>query len=360
MSENHGDAERIGHGHGHEHAHGHGHDNGHEHGGGLWGQIVHFFKPHSHDAADSVDDALEASTRGIRALKISLVALGVTAVFQLLVVAFSGSVALFADTVHNFSDAMTAVPLWIAFSLSRKLANKRYTYGFHRVEDLAGLFVVAMILLSAAVAGYEAVRKLLDPEPMSNLGWVAAAGVIGFIGNELVAVYRIRVGRQIGSAALVADGYHARTDGLTSLAVLLGVLGTALGFPIADPIVGILITIAIVMVLAQAIRQVFHRILDGVEPGLIDRAERQVRAVPGVVDIIYLRARWSGHSVLAEVAISVDPELNVAEGNAISNQVDGALRHAITKLRSATIRVEPARDHGSRVPARAVSTTGKP
>ncbi len=220
------------------HGHGHGHDHGQEHGyadghgssrkgwrgswKAAWGALTHPLRPHSHDSADSVDDELEASAEGVRALKISLVLLAVTAAFQLVIVMVSGSVALLADTVHNFSDTLIAVPLWVAFVVGRRAATPRYTYGYGRAEDLAGVFIVAMIALSAVVAGVESVRRLIDPQPVSYLGWVIAAGLIGFVGNELVAVYRIRVGRRIGSAALVADGVHARADGFTSLAVVAG------------------------------------------------------------------------------------------------------------------------------------------
>src|ERR1700755_570014 len=197
--------------------------------------MSHLLTPHSHDASDSVDAALESSAVGIRAVKISLVVLGITSVAQAVVVALSGSVALAADTIHNFSDALTAVPLWIAFALSTRAATKRYTYGFGRAEDLAGLFVVAMIALSAVIAGYEAVMRLIHPVEIEHIGWVAAAGLIGFIGNELVALYRIRIGRRIGSAALVADGLHARTDGFTSLAVVAGALGVLAGLPWPTP-----------------------------------------------------------------------------------------------------------------------------
>src|SRR5947209_17187669 len=141
----------------------------HHHSDGLRGAIREIVAPHSHDAADSVDDALESSAAGIRAVKISLLVLGSTAIAQIGVVAISGSVALAADTIHNFSDALTAVPLWIAFALSTKAATRRYTYGFGRVEDLAGLFVVAMITLSAIVAGYEAIQRLIHPQPIANL-----------------------------------------------------------------------------------------------------------------------------------------------------------------------------------------------
>jgi cation diffusion facilitator family transporter len=215
---------------------------------------------HSHDHSHTVDDALRDSAAGIRAVKISLVVLGITAAAQLVIVALSGSVALFADTVHNFSDALTAVPLWIAFAMSRRAATRRYTYGFGRVEDLAGLFVVAMITISAVVAAVEAVRRLIDPVSLTHLAWVAAAGVVGFLGNEVVALYRIRVGNRIGSAALRADGMHARADGLTSLAVVAGGIGAALGFPAADPVVGLVIAGAIGVVLVVAARDVFGRL----------------------------------------------------------------------------------------------------
>jgi cation diffusion facilitator family transporter len=203
------------------------------------------FVPHTHDAHDTIDDALQASVAGIRAVKISLLGLIMTAILQGLVVIISGSVALLADTIHNLADALTAVPLWIAFALSRRPATRRYTYGYGRVEDLAGLFIVIMITLSALLAGYESIHRFFEPQPVTNLLWVLIAGVIGFAGNELVAVYRIRVGRRIGSAALVADGVHARTDGFTSFAVVLGVIGVWLGFPLADPVVGLVISIAI-------------------------------------------------------------------------------------------------------------------
>src|SRR5829696_9852113 len=232
-----------GHGHPHDGQHDHdghdhdGHDHGeHRHATGLKGFLHSVFRPHNHDAADSVDSALESSAEGIRALKISLIALGITAAAQLVVVLFSGSTALLADTIHNFADALTAVPLWIAFVLVQRAPTRRYTYGYGRAEDLAGVFIVAMIALSAGLAGFQSIRRLIDPQPITDVGVVLAAGILGFIGNEAVAIYRIRVGRKIGSAALVADGLHARTDGFTSLAVAAGAVGVMAGFPLADPI----------------------------------------------------------------------------------------------------------------------------
>ncbi len=215
-------------------------------------------------------------------MKISQLALGATSIAQLVIVLISGSVALLADTIHNFSDALTAIPLWIAIALGTKAATRRYTYGFGRAEDRAGLFVIAMIALSAIIAGVESIRRLINPVPIHHVGWVAAAGLVGFIGNELVAIYRIRVGPRIGSVAVVADRLHARTDGFTSLAVLFGAGGAALGLPLADPLIGLLITVAILAVLRTAIRDVFRRLMDGVDPALVDTAEAALAAAPGV------------------------------------------------------------------------------
>ena len=300
------------------------------------------FAPHSHDAADSVDDALESSAAGIRAVKISLLILGLTAIAQIAIVMVSGSVALAADTIHNFSDALTAVPLWIAFALGAKAATRRYTYGFGRVEDLAGMFVVAMITMSAIIAGYEAVTRLFHPQPIGHVGWVALAGLLGFIGNEWVALYRIRVGRRIGSAALVADGLHARTDGFTSLAVLFSAGGVALGFPLADPIIGLIITVAILAVLRTAVRDVFRRLLDGVDPHLVDAAEQALADHSGVRSVRSLRMRWIGHRLHADAELDVDPTLSLREAHRIAHDAEHELTHAVPKLTSALIHAYPA------------------
>jgi cation diffusion facilitator family transporter len=335
------DHDHEGHHHDHDHE-GHDRNHDHQHETGLRGVVREFFVPHSHDPADSVDDALESSAQGIRAVKISLLALGLTAVFQLVIVALSGSVALAADTIHNFSDALTAIPLWIAFVLGRKAATKRYTYGLGRAEDLAGLFVLMMIALSAAIAGYQAVRRLIHPVVIENLGWVAAAGLIGFLGNELVALYRIRVGRRIGSAALMADGLHARTDGFTSLAVVLGALGVWLGFPLADPIIGLLITAAILVVLRTAARDVLTRLLDGVDPRLVETAEQALAAEPGVIGVRRLRMRWIGHSLQAEAELDIDPAISLEQAHRLAHDAEHSLTHAVPKLSAALVHAYPA------------------
>jgi cation diffusion facilitator family transporter len=333
----------ITHDHDHDHAHGHGH--GHSHGGrgGKVGAALReVFAPHSHDASESIDGALESSAAGIRAVKISLLALGATSIAQLVIVLISDSVALLADTIHNFSDALTAIPLWIAFALGRRAATRRYTYGFGRAEDLAGLFVIAMITLSAALAAVESVRRLINPVGINHLGWVAAAGLVGFLGNELVAVYRIRVGRQIGSAALVADGLHARTDGFTSLAVLLGAGGVAMGFPLADPIVGLLITFAILAILRTAVRDVFRRLMDAVDPELVDAAEAALAAEPGVKGVRSVKMRWIGHRIHADAELDIDPATSLTDAHRIAHEAEHTLTHAVPKLSTALIHAYPA------------------
>jgi cation diffusion facilitator family transporter len=332
--------------HYYDHDHSRADDHSHAHGG-LRGLLPSLFRPHSHDAADSVDDALSGSAEGIRAVKLSLLALGATALIQLIVVLASGSVALLADTIHNFADASTAIPLWLAFSLSRRAPTRRYTYGFGRAEDLAGVFVVLMIAGSSAVAAWESVQKLIHPEPITNLGWVALAAIVGCLGNELVAQYRIRTGKRIGSAALVADGYHARTDGLTSLAVLLGVLGVWLGFPLADPFVGLLITVVILLILKGAAVQIWHRLMDSVSPDLLAKAEAAARSAEGVQAVSQVRARWIGHTVHAEALILADCHLTLSQAHAVAERARHAMLHAVPKLSTVTVHVDPCTHDGS-------------
>lgn len=295
--------------------------------------------------ADLPDLVLEGSRRGIRAVLVSLAALGLTALGQLLVVLASGSVALLADTVHNAADALTAVPLLIAFRLARRPPSRRYPYGLLRAEDLAGVVIVLTIAASACLAAIESVRRLLEPRSVEQLPWVAAAGAIGFLGNEGVAWYRIRVGRRIGSAALVADGLHARTDGLTSLGVLGGAAGTALGLERADPIAGLAITAVIGLVLWHAARSVLRRLLDGTDDRTILLLEETAAAVPGVEHVTSAKARWTGHVLNAELEIQVDPSLTVEAGHRIAEEVEHALLHRLPRLAGATVHVDPHDHH---------------
>ncbi|MHB8843333.1 MAG: cation diffusion facilitator family transporter [Nitrospirota bacterium] len=315
------------------------HDHGHSHGraGG------HKKHDHTHGA---VDPSLFTTERGIWAVKWSFAGLFATALFQAVIVLYSGSVALLADTIHNIGDAATAIPLWIAFRLAQKKPSNRFTYGYGRVEDLAGVLIVLIILFSAAVAAYESIDRFLHPQPVTHLAWVVAASMIGFLGNEAVALFRIRVGKEIGSAALIADGYHARVDGLTSLAVLFGAVGVWFGFPLADPIVGMAITLAILKIVWDSGKSIFTRLLDGIDPDVVDEVRHAVNHVKGVSSISEVRVRWSGHRMHAELNIAVDSERSVGEGHAIAAEVRHQLLHHLKYLSNATIHVDPTNVSG--------------
>ncbi|KAF0121974.1 MAG: cation efflux family protein [bacterium] len=306
---------------------------------------------HQHNVYDDhthgvVDPSLFTAQRGIWAIKLSFLGLLATALFQSVIVLFSGSVALLADTIHNLGDAATTIPLWVAFRLARWKPTKRFTYGYGRVEDLAGVAIVFIILLSAVIAGYESIHRLSNPWTVEYLWAVIVASVIGFLGNEAVAVFRIKVGKEIGSAALVADGYHARIDGLTSLAVLFGAGGVWLGYPLADPIVGLIITAAILRILWESGKAVFTRLLDGVDPEVIEEIKHAVNNTPGVEDVTQTRVRWLGHQLHAEVNIAVTPELSVERGHEIAVEVEHQLLHSLRYLSNVTIHVDPANASG--------------
>jgi cation diffusion facilitator family transporter len=330
MSEHHGD---------------HDHDHSHEPAAGWWGQLKHLLPwyGHQHDYADlAADEALHTHEEGIRTVWLALAALTLTTVIQVVIVVISGSVALLADTVHNLGDGLNSIPLLIAFYLARRVATRRYSYGFGRAEDVAGIFIVLSIAVSAGVIFWESYQKFLDPQPLNNLGWVAVAALVGFAGNEAVALLQIRVGRKIGSAAMVADGLHARTDGLTSLAVLLAAGGAWLGYPILDPIIGTLIGVVILFVTRDAIVTMWYRLMDAIEPEIMERAERVLQESEGVEELGRLRMRWIGHRLHAEATIAVAPELTVTESHRLVELARHALFHAIPRLSEVVVHIEPA------------------
>ncbi|WP_425561999.1 cation diffusion facilitator family transporter [Microbacterium kribbense] len=274
---------------------------------------------------------MEANRAGVRALWISLWALLLTTALQAVVVVFTSSVALLADTIHNFSDALTAVPLLVAFALARRGASRRYTYGYGRAEDLAGMFIVVVVALSAVLAGWEAVDRFIHPTTVDNPWVLVAAGVIGFAGNEAVAVYRIRVGQRIGSAALVADGVHARIDGFTSLSVVLGAIGVLLGFPLADPIIGLLIAASILVLLWGTVKSIGARLMDAIDPTLVDRAEHALASTTGVHGVRELRMRWIGHRLTGSATIEVDAS-GLDAATSVAEHAEAHLRGALRNL----------------------------
>jgi len=317
--------------------------------------MAHDHHPHHHNHASShhdkgtghqhmhgvVDSTIVTTQRGMWAIQWSFMILFATALMQAVAVWMSGSVALLADTIHNVGDAATALPLWVAFALARRPPSRRFTYGLGRVEDLAGVVIVGLIVVSVIVAGYESLTRLIHPQPITHLGVVALASIIGFLGNEAVALFRIKVGKEIGSAALVADGSHARADGLTSLAVLVGVLGVWLGYPIVDPIVGFIITAVILHIVWESSGTIFTRLLDGVDPTAIENIKHAVAHTPEVQEVTQVRVRWLGHRLHAELNIAVSPHLSVAQGHAIATEVRHQLLHHLPHLANATIHIDP-------------------
>jgi cation diffusion facilitator family transporter len=334
-----------GHGQGHGHGHGHGHEHGaHEHGSGVWAKIKHVVVPHSHDSNEAIQSAEESSNEGIRAAWIGLAGMGVTAVLQIFIVAISGSIALLADTLHNVGHAATTIPLIIAFRIGQRAASKRYSYGYRRAEDLVGLFISLIIAVSAGVIIWESVDALVNPRELTNLWWVFAAGLVGAAGNELVAIYRIRAGRKIGSAALIAEGQHARADGFTSVAVVVGVIGVWLGFEQADAIIGFFIAAAILWILVSSVRTTTRRLMDGVDDGVIDQLTEVIGSAPGVLGVGRVRARWSGHRMEADANIAVDSRLTVLESHALAEEIEHTVLHSVAHVENVVIHVNPVVD----------------
>lgn len=343
-------AEEHNHNNEHEHEHNHGHDYDYDHrhpANPIIAWLQHLFMPHSHGHQQAALDPNLATDRGMWALKISLAGLLITAVFQVFIVSISGSIALLADTIHNFSDALTAIPLGLAFWLSRRARNHRYTYGYGRAEDIAGVVIVLMIAFSAGEAIYQAVLKIINPQPITNIGWVAAAGIIGFFGNELVAIFRIRIGKEIGSAALVADGYHARTDGFTSLAVLAGAVGVWLGFPLLDPIVGLGIGVAILGIVWKSAREMWHRMMDAVDPEIYDEFKHTASHVPGVLSVHSAAIRWLGHRLYGEMHITVNCQQTTLQSHFIAEEVRHRLFHELPALVEMIVHTDPCECDGA-------------
>jgi cation diffusion facilitator family transporter len=330
-----------------KHIHSHqGHSHNHSQPNNVLGLIRQALHLHGHDHTSlNADAAFTSNQEGIRTIWLAIGALGLTTLLQIGVVAVSNSVALLADTVHNVGDTLNSIPLLIAFYLARRAATRRYTYGFGRAEDVAGIFIVLSIAISAGVVFWESIQKLLNPQPMQNIAWVAAAAIIGFIGNEAVALLQIRTGRKIGSDAMIADGLHARIDGLTSLAVLVAAGGTLIGLPILDPLIGLLIGVAILFITRDATVRIWYRLMDAVDPALVSQIEHFASEVEGVRTVVRLRVRWVGHQLFAEMTIVVDENLSLVESHQVTEQVQTMLRKALPHLSELSIHVEPAYRH---------------
>jgi cation diffusion facilitator family transporter len=347
-----------------EHDHSHDHDHTHEHEHHHHDHDYHEHEhehTHSHSLLETIatalhlpgyghthgytelaaDPAMRDNELGIRTVKLALLALGVTTILQIVIYLASNSVALLGDTVHNLGDALNSVPLWLAFVMAKRQANKRYTYGYGRAEDVAGLLIVVSIAFSAAYILWESIQKFINPQPIQYPGWIALAAIVGFVGNELVAVMQIRTGRKIGSEAMVADGLHARTDGFTSLAVLVAALGVWVGVPILDPIIGVVIGIAIVLITRDAALAMWYRLMDAVDPRLVEQVEQIIGEHDDIKGIQRLQLRWLGHRLYAEATLALDPGLTIAQGEAITDHISHHLYHALPTLAEATIAAVP-------------------
>ncbi len=296
----------------------------------------------AHDHSHGIPDPIVLTTqRGIWAVKWSCVWLLCTALIQAVIVWLSGSVALLADTLHNVGDAATSLPLWLAFSLARRPPSSRFTYGYGRAEDLAGVFIVVVILGSGLAIGFEAIDRFLSPQPVQYLGVVAVAAVIGFLGNEGVARLRIKVGREIGSAALMADGQHARADALTSLAVLAAVAGSWFGLEQADAVVGLGIALVILRIAWVSGKSVLVRLVDAVDPDIVQEIREAAGGADGVAEVTEVRVRWLGHRLHAELNVAVKAELSIGEGHHVALAVRHALLHQLRYLSNVMVHVDP-------------------
>ncbi len=306
-------------------------------------QHHHHHGDHTH-AHGVIDPEIASSARGIWAVKVSLVGLIITSILQGVVFWLSGSVALLADMIHNVGDAMTAIPLGVAFLVSRRKPTPRFSYGLARLEDLAGVMIVGIVLLSAIITAYESVERFYHPQPLHHLGALAIAALVGLTGNEIVAVFRIRVGREINSAALIADGYHAMADGLVSLAVLLSAVGVSLGYSWTDPAIGLVITAVLLKIVWESGQTIFSRLLDGVEPEILESLHHAVSHVPEIEEsaIASLRSRWLGHRLHVEMDIMLPPTLSLQETQGITDSVEEQLKAHLPYLGLILVRAVPS------------------
>ena len=295
------------------------------------------FHSHYHGSASDFIN----TEKGIQALKFSLWVLGLTAAAQTVVVWLTGSVALLADTIHNLSDALVALPLWFAFSISKKKPTPHYPYGFYRVEDLAGLCVLLAIFASGLWTGWESIQRIINPKVPQNILLGIVAGFVGGLGNEIVARYRLKVGKEIRSLALMAEGHHARVDALTSLGVVVGLGLVALGFPLADPIVGLIITALIFSIVFEVGKDLIPRIVGKADADEIEEIRSAAKKIEGVEGVGGIKLQWLGHRCFADLCISVSPLISVSEAHRITEGVRHELLHHISALMDVTIHADP-------------------
>jgi cation diffusion facilitator family transporter len=289
----------------------------------------------------------EGTRDGLRAIRISAVVLVLAATAQLIVVAISHSVGLLAAGLDNLGDGISTIALALAFLGARRAADDRYTFGYQRLEDLAGVVIVLVIWASAFVAGWQSIHKMLGHHEVRSLGVGMTVALVGAVANEIVARYKMSVGRRIGSQPLIADGQHARTDALASVAAFAGLLGVKLGWPDADPIAGVVITLAIAYIAFDASRHVLARLLDAVDPEIIAAIEHTVSHTPGVKGCGRIQARWAGRSLYVSLTIATDGEIPVREAHAVAEAVHHAILHELPGVAQVDVHIDPERAHAT-------------
>jgi cation diffusion facilitator family transporter len=280
------------------------------------------------------DDNIERRQAN-RALAISAVGLALTGLIELAIAILSGSVALLGDALHNLSDVSTSGLVFIGFRASRKTATDRYTYGYERAEDVAGVGIAVVIWASAIVAGAESISKLVHHGSTHHLWWGTAAAAVGIAGNQIVARYKLVVGRRIQSATMVADAKHSWLDALSSAGALIGLIGVAAGWLWADAVAGLIVTGFICHVGWEVSTEIAHRILDGVDPAVIATVEAVAAETPGVLHA-HARARWTGRTLRVEVEGWVHADTTVADADRIGRLVATNLGSQIPEMRSFT------------------------
>jgi cation diffusion facilitator family transporter len=280
---------------------------------------------HSHGAYDDSD--------AVRAVLISAVVLGAAAIVEIAAAVVSRSASVLADGLHNSGDVLTTFVLLFAFALARRPATRRFPSGYGRIEDIATLVIVVVIVVTAAVAGVESVRKLLQPEQYGNITFSLVAAAIGIVANVSVSEYKVRVGRGLGSTALEADGIHSRTDALVSAGAFAGIGLAGLGLRLADPIVGLLITGAILYILVGTLRKLVLRMMDAIDPKLIDELTTAAEHTEGVLGVHDVRARWVGRELVAVMHIDCDANLSLKDAHAIAQHVEHEVAHVVPEAR---------------------------
>ena len=279
--------------------------------------------------------------KAIRAIVFSSLGLLATSTLELFVVVLSGSVALLSDALHNLGDVFTTVGVYLGFRASRKVATRKYPYGYGRAEDLAGIVIVAAIWSSAVLAAWQSYEKLVTGRGTSHLPLGMLAATIGIVGNQMVARYKLKVGREIKSAPLIVDARHSMLDALASGGALLGLIGVALGFRVADPLAGFAIALLIVRIGVVATRDVVSRLMDANDEELGRAVLAAIDRIPAVKAVSDLRVRWLGRQVEVRIRVHLPATMPFSAAHDVTHQVERAVLEVIPDVREVTVEPVP-------------------